>query len=164
MALRFKQSLDTQELVKRLREVEVGEEVRYTELDKLIGRDARTHGLQTARREMLREGRVFGVITGKGLKRLKDAETVDMAAGGVRRINRMAKRGIQVLAAADYEKLTQGEKLRHATHMTVFTLAASNTGAASMQRIEQAVNSTQSAIPAAKAALLAVGGIDDKKK
>lgn len=160
----FQTSLDAQLLAKRLRETTVGETVTYEEMHELIGRDPRQHGLYTALRELLRDRLSFGCISGVGFKRLNDAEIVDKGSTNVKKINRMARRSIRVLAAADYESLPQEKKLKHNTSMTIYALAAASTGHESVKRIEHQVQDANSALPAGKAALAAIAGIDDKKR
>ena len=156
----FVAGLDAQEIAKRLRKAAVGEVVTYAELDALIGRDSRAHGLRTARKELVRERIVFGTVLNEGIKRLASSEIVDAGRSVVRKINRASKRGIKTLAAADFESLNAQEQMGHNATMTVLALSASSTSAASVMRIERAVDATKAALPAAKAAAEALGAKD----
>lgn len=155
----FVASLETQAIARRLRDIKVGEEITYSELDQLIGRPCRQYGLDSARKELLRDRIVFDCISGEGLKRLNDSEIVKAGSTAIRRINRMAKRNIVKLAAADYDNLKADDKLRHNTSMTIYALAAASTGHESVKRIEHQVQGSNAALPAAKAALAAISGI-----
>lgn len=156
----FVAGLDAQEIAKRLRKAAVGEVVTYAELDALIGRSSRAHGLRTARNELMRERIVFGAVLNEGVKRLAPSEIVDAGRSVVRKINRASKRGIKTLAAADFESLNAQEQMGHNATMTVLALSASSTSAASVMRIERAVDATKAALPAAKAAAEALGAKD----
>lgn len=148
----FVAGIDAQEIAKRLRATSVGELVTYAELDALIGRDCRTHGLATARKELLAERIVFSAVAKEGVKRLSPPEIVDAGRATVRKVNRASKRGIRTLAAADFDSLTTQQQMSHNAAMTVLALTASSTSADSIKRIERAVDQSKAALPAAKAA------------
>jgi hypothetical protein len=161
---RFVASLDTQTICRRLREAGEGEVVTYEELQKLIGRDPRKHGARTAVGQLLRDGIVFKAIDNVGYKRLSDSEKVKYGAAGIGSINRKARKTMRVLGSAQYDRLNAEDKLKHNTSMTLAAMAAASTAHDAMKRIERSVASSDAAIPAARAALVAIAGIEEPKK
>ncbi len=155
----FVASIDTQEIARRLRLTTIGELVTYAELDKLINRSSRRHGLFTARRELLNECIVFAAVANEGVRRLPDEEIVQTGRSVIRKVNRASKRGMRVLSTVNYDQLATPMQLLHNASMTVLALTAATSGADSVRKIEAGVKDSSAALPAARAALIAFPSI-----
>lgn len=157
----FKASVDVQLMLRALMDSQVGDVVTYTDLDALIGRDCRTNGIQSAKYMAEREGVIFGAVNNVGYKRLSDSEIVALGGLATRHIYRTAVRTTSKLTkVADYAALSPADQLRHNVSLTTMTLAAYSTNRAGQKGIEKQVSDSQAALPAAKAAVAALGNID----
>ena len=107
-------SADTLFIYERLQKTQIGEEVTYDELSKLIGRKVAPGMLVTARKKAMNDDQiVFGTIRNKGLKRLADSEVVSTAKATFLGIQRTTKRERRRLSSVKYEMLSKGEQGRH---------------------------------------------------
>jgi hypothetical protein len=143
----FKASVDTQVLVKEMRKVEVDGIITYETLSGIISRDVAKNAryvVESARRILMKEDNiVFACIPTIGYKRLGDPDKVDLSKSSLSKIRNQARRGIQTLAATDYEKLSQGKKIEHNASASVLGViaAVSKTKAVSMIAEKAAQNS-----------------------
>lgn len=109
-------SIDTRLLIDKLKTVEVGTTITYDELTAVIGRDIRSRQgyqrLQSARRHCRKHlGIVFATVAKEGIRRCDDAAIVGVAEDFLHRTHRAAKRGIETLACADFEKLDNSKRV-----------------------------------------------------
>ncbi len=128
----FEMSLETQQLIQRLEELEEGELVAWDELSELVGRDCRreANGLVwTARRHCERHLSVtFETVPKKGVRRLKNNE-IPMQAGKSRRImHRRAGRAIRTHTCCDPSKLNESERMVYHTYGTQLYFTRKATG------------------------------------
>lgn len=139
-----------------------GEIITYSAMSKAIGRDVheRRHVIVGALKQLQRERRmVFAAVPMEGYKRLNDAEIVATGADVLSRIRRQGRRGARKLACADFDQLTPEQRLQHNTRMTVLVMVAEVTSSNAIARVESAVKDHNAALPAAKAAVAAMGSI-----
>lgn len=159
----FKLSTDSAALALRLTEVAVGDIVRYDDLSKAIGRDVRSSAagaLESARRVAQRDSRaVFASVRGEGLRRLTDAEIVDLSDSGRDRIRRQAKRTAKKLVCVDYDALPAEKKVKHNAALSMMGALASIATDTAQKRLEKQIAETGKQLPAAKSAIEALGGI-----
>ena len=110
-------SIETQEVLRRLIDANVGEVIPYSELSRLAMGDIQTSkrfALTTAVKRLRREHhRSFACVTGVGVKRLEDVEIVHLMAKQNERIGRVAKLGLEHGENVDYENLDPAERQRH---------------------------------------------------
>lgn len=145
-----------------LLQLKPGETCTYEAMSRAIGRDVRQrrHVLHKAMRHLQREHRmVFSTAQNVGVQRLDDSAIVAQAEGALTRVRRASRRASRKLSCANYDALTPEQKLQHNTRMTVLAMVSESTGAAAIKRVGQAVSASQSALPAAKAAIAAMGHI-----
>lgn len=117
-------SRDTQTLMDRLKTAAVGEVVPYTELTALIKRDVQysaRSNMDTARRRLIEDEKMlFDCVMDTGLKRVDQAEVVDVGGRCVHQIGRIAKRSSKKLACiSDYAALPKEQRQRHSALSTV---------------------------------------------
>lgn len=115
--------IETQKLVKRLKELEEGEELPYGEIDSLIGGGVRTtqrHILTSAVRHVMRnDDIIISTVIGQGVKRLAPPEAVGVITSGRERVRRASRRLFSKSAHIDYERLDIGSKARLNAERTV---------------------------------------------
>ncbi len=123
----FQQSLETQLLIRRLRQCQIGEIVEYSELLKLIGS---THlgksrsAIVTARRNLMKNHRIiFGAINKVGLKRLNDEEIVSLGTSRIHHIYRTARRSLAEQDQVLILNLNPEQRIRHAVNLTLSNAA-----------------------------------------
>ena len=107
-------SLESDLLYRRLTTAEVGEEITYSELSALIGRDVQDAGagnLATARNKALNQNQiVFGTIRNVGIVRLDDAGRLGATKAHINRSRRIVRKGRKVAATVDPAKLSPDER------------------------------------------------------
>lgn len=112
----FRQSLETQKLIKLLSDESHDDTFTYNELSDAAGTDVRRHRgcLETARKSLLRDKQiVFEAIPGVGLKRADDAMIVDARTSDMSRIRNVARRGLKKLACVrDFAQLNGDKQIR----------------------------------------------------
>ena len=110
----FHASAETQAVVKRLLNTQVGDIVTWDE----IGKTANTGSMlairsasASARRILLRENAyVFSAVHGIGIKRLDDSEIVDLGRARVTHVRRYTRKTKGILSSFDITKLTPEKK------------------------------------------------------
>lgn len=126
----FEMSPDTRLLRQRLARMGKGETITYAELSAEISKEV-TGGfsaLQSARRSLLNdEGFVFSPVRGEGLKRLNDSEIVAASDGDIVALRRRSKRAARKLSSAEFDALTEEEKLQHTAKASVLGAVAAMT-------------------------------------
>ena len=147
-------SVDSRAIYQRLMAAKIGDLVTYKELATMTGRDLQ-HGdryvLMSACRAAQRDGAVFGVVRGEGVKRLADAEIVSSAAGVLPRIRRASKRAIRRLTAvSDFAALPNDAKIAHNTYASIFGAIAAVSTHGAVQKVEAKVKDAAQTLPLAK--------------
>ncbi|MGQ0595799.1 hypothetical protein [Aquabacterium sp.] len=159
----FRLSSDSKALAALLTSAGIGDVVTYAALSKAIGRDVRTSAtgaLHTARHLAQRDHRiVFDVVRGAGLKRLQDAEIVDLADKARDHARRHAKRTAKKLTCVDFEALPKDKQTKHNAALSMFSALAELSTDKAQQRLERKIEQTQEQLPVAKAAIEALGAI-----
>lgn len=144
-------SIETKALADRLRGVEVGATISYVTLDtelSLQSRGRARHALRSARKILLREGIRFDVVTGVGLKRMTDAEIAKSGARSVRLVHAAARReSMKMSAVADFEALSNEEKIQHNATLSVLGAVAHFSKPAQVKILEGAVTAAKAWLP-----------------
>lgn len=136
-------SVETQMIVKRLLSVEVGELATYQSLGDSIGlADIRERqgAIDTARRILIRDHqRVFGTVVNEGLKRLSDSETAKVGIPAIAHIRRTAGTAAKKIACADYEKLSNSDRITLNTQASLLGAISLVTKTSKLKQLENAV-------------------------
>jgi hypothetical protein len=148
-------SVDARLLYERLKQVGVGETIRYEELDAVVDRDVRNgaHGVMTTARRRAQniDQIVFGTIRGVGLKRLNDAEIVDTGQSQIDAVRRRARRAFTILTCvSDFDALPAESKVKHNTYASMFSVLSNVTKPGQIKKVEQHVERTQAELPLAR--------------
>lgn len=147
-------SPDASLLRKRLESVAVGETVPYTVLSEVIGRDIRERrsALMRARIILMREkGFVFIPVRKLGIQRLGDEQIARLGESYVRRINKVALRGIRTLACVqNFDGLTEAAQISHNTGMSVLAFYRESSKRAAYAKVEEKVKAGNKLLPTAK--------------
>jgi len=155
----FRLSSDAKALAKMLDDVTVGEVVAYKAMSDEIGSDVQRESrgaLQRARIIAMRERRaVFDVVRGVGLKRLDDAEIVDLSDKSRDSMRRIAKRTVKKIVCADYEKLTSDQQTKHNTSLSIMRALVEIASDKSARAIASKVSKTNCALSAEAVGLAA---------
>lgn len=106
----FRRSAEAEALIKRMTEAAEGEVITFLEMHEITGIPPagrmRLRGvMETARRQALKEGRVFGAVGGVGIKLLAPAEVVDCESATIGHTHRRMKRSGRKLATVDAKRL-----------------------------------------------------------
>lgn len=145
-------SIDTQLLIQRLDKCAVGDVVEYQELTNAVGRNIQTKArsnLDTARRHLRLRGKWFGCVKNVGIKRLTDQELPGVLPDGRKRVNRMARKYMQVSACFEsFDQLPDDVKQNVLGHQSIFGVILLFTRRESMKKIEKEIR--DEALPVAK--------------
>ena len=140
----FSMSADTRAAFDLLASAKVGGTVTYDDLAAVTRRDVRgddRYVVASARRALEREGVIFGVLHGVGLKRLTDAEILADAERAYPRIRRASRRAaLRALSIENFDALSAEDKSRHNAMVSVFGAVAAMTDYRSIKKIEQRVS------------------------
>lgn len=147
-------SIESQLLYDRLSIANKGDEIAYTELTQICGRNVQTTGyaaLQTARNrcEKLNHA-VFGTITGKGIRRLTNDEIPETAQSHIQHIRRTARRAAKKLACVDYQLLPDSAKLTHNINLSLLGVLSEVSKPGGSKIIETKIRQDQQALPVGK--------------
>lgn len=144
-------SAETSLLIKRLKQAKIGDQIPYADLNKLVGGDVQhqhRYMLDTARKAVLNEDQmVFECIHGEGVKRMDDEAILGIGDQCRSRIGRISRRGAKKMACANYDKLTNEQKLEWNTSMSLLGAVAMVTKSTSVQRLKSAVSESQDRLP-----------------
>ena len=145
-------SIDAKTLIDFLRTIDVGRQVTYSEMSKLIGRDVSTkarHCLARARIVLLREGIRFDVERGRGcIRRMSDSEIARSGARSVRLVGRMARREAgRVRAVKDFDALSNEDKIEHNATLSVLGAVAHFSKPTQVKILEAAVAAAHKRLP-----------------
>lgn len=159
----FELSTEARTLASVLRECAPGDVVSYVRLSESIGRDVRStaaQALQTARRIVMREHRmVFDAVRGNGLMRLTDDKIVGLADRTRAHIRRSARKTAVAMTCVDYDAMSRESQVKHNASLSLLGAIAELSSEKAAARIESKVAESQAQLPAAKAALEALGSI-----
>lgn len=147
-------SVDAQVLAKRLEQLKVDETVSYAELTALIKRDVRNgarHVLATARRIVLRDRKmVFECVCKLGVKRLNDSDIASIHEHSIRHIHKTARNTSRKQLCADYEKLTNEEKVKLNSGLSFMGALSIMTTRPKIKQLENRVSEEHGKLPLAK--------------
>lgn len=103
--------------------------------------------IQKARNRLLRDHNyVFDSVRGTGIKRLSDAEIVRLGESGIRRLRRSSLKTTRKLAAVEYEKLSNDDKVTHNTYLSVIGAMTVLTQTNKIKAVQGAVREAQQQI------------------
>lgn len=141
-------SIDAQVIAERLAKCEIGGEVSYSELNKIINRDVQVKArsvLDTARRM------VFGVIMNVGLRRLNDVEIVGTGQHTIDHIRKTSKRGaVRLGCVKDFNSMPTEARIKHNAALSTLGTLAHFTGSAAQAKVCAAVEVANGKLPLAK--------------
>lgn len=157
----FRQSLETQTLVKLLSDETHDDTFTYDEISKAIGGDIADHpgSLASARRVVQREKQiVFETVRGVGIKRASDSDIVNGRAKDLAGIRGIARRGLKKIACIkNYDSLPGDVKQRHNVYASGLALLHHATTQSAQAKIEQKVVQSKLKLPVADA-IAAISG------
>ena len=140
-------SADTLLLMSALEKLDVGETMTYEDLTDVVKRSVQgsaRHNLNSARKILERERRrVFGIIMGVGVKRLNDKEIAVSGVDTIKRVKRMASRGINRMTCVIYEHLDNDSKIRFNTDASILGALAHISKGTSIKKIENKAKEQQ---------------------
>ncbi len=144
--------IDTQLLVDRLKEVPPGGTISYEELAEAVSYPveqmrAPNRGyrfLLSARYIARRDNnQVFRPVINEGLRRLTDAEIANKIPDEFRRtVRRKANRSGKEMVVANYDALTNEEKIKHSVGLSIIGAIAQATAPTKIKKIEKACAQT----------------------
>jgi hypothetical protein len=137
----FQMSADARLLMQHLSKVSVGQVVTYDEMSNVVSRpiSGTSTSLRTALKRLMRDqGMIFGVIRGKGFKRLDDAEIVAEGGKATDIIRRRAKHAIERQSKADFGKLNREQQGRYTAQVSILAATAFMTTERQVARIAEA--------------------------
>lgn len=150
----FELSVDTQVLVKRLRDVKPGETIEYQEMSGVIGRDVQTKGrgnLDSARRILQRDEKiVFCSVRAIGVKRLENSDIAKLGAGALQHIGRTSRNASRKILCADYDKLANGDRTQMNAQLSILGALSQATKGKTLKAIEDKVSEVNDRLPLAK--------------
>jgi len=150
----FRQSLETQELVKVLSAKDHADIFTYEELSKAAGVDVQVNRgpLDSARRIVQREASlVFEAVPKIGVKRASDIEIVDGRARDVSRIRNIARRGIKALGCVrNFMSLPKDKQQQHNLTMSGLGLLHHVTTVSAQNKIAAKVETMSKQLPVAE--------------
>lgn len=147
---KFHRSIETQELIRVLGEMSPEEKITYEELSKVAMGNCAPGGeknsfLHSARRIIAREkGFEFESIPNVGIKCMTDSDKVRKSERAMPLMARKAKRCMSSLISVEYGKLSESEKVRHNTTMSILNVVKTVGSADKMEKVKNLVQSTQS--------------------
>lgn len=152
MKATFQASVDSVVIGKRLCQLQSGEEISYDALCSLVpGRDLRgkhRYILETGRALAMKESNVVtGCVSGKGVKRLTNAEIVSLPDSTFASIRRSAKKASRKVLCSDYEKLTVEDKQKFNSSMSVLGAIVQFTSVKALNAVEDRVQKAMARLP-----------------
>lgn len=158
----FRLSSDSKALAQALLNIEVGETLAYSELTAVIGRNVQGVGadaLHTARAVLERDPyrMVFATLRGVGVRRLDDAEIVDTSDKAREHVRRHTRRATRKLECVKYDALSHEMQTKHNAAMSIFGVLREMASDKGLAKIKQEIADSGSELPAAKAAMIALG-------
>ena len=143
-------SVDSALLAKRLAQAEMGQLIKYDELNAIIHRDVQNgaySNLQRARIVVQRENKmVFGTVSGEGIVRLTDEQIAESYRAPVAHIRRTASKAGKAVVCADMTKLKPEAQRSVSTGLSIVGAIALFSSNKSIQCVQDAAK--PAAIPA----------------
>jgi hypothetical protein len=132
----------------RMRELEVGQSLAYSELSKLIGSDVRRcrHVVTTALKHLLEDNIHFVVDRGQGYIRIDHASAVKNSSTYLQRARGACRRGLKVLQHTEFKELDDDSKKQHLVTSAQLGLIHEMASAKSTKKIAAEVQNNQVAI------------------
>ncbi len=148
-------NIDTKLLYAKLASMQPGEEISYSALSTIIGRDVQREArsyMDSARRMAEREdGKLFGVIKNEGLKCLKDIEIVYTGTSAIEHIRRHSRRAARKFQCIkDMSSLRNEDIVRLNTDASILGVMAYMGKSKNIKKIEHMVESVKEQLPYAK--------------
>jgi hypothetical protein len=109
----FKRSAEAKRLEDHLADKPEGHQVSYQFIKELIGEDPQTTGymiVYAVRKRLLKEGAVWYVVPGEGLKKAAPDEVIELVDDGLKSVRRKVTRTNKVLNACAYDRLEVEEQ------------------------------------------------------
>ena len=162
----FKASIDATQIAKALSAVPVGGEITHDDMAVLCGRsfDRLRGAMSTALGIVQREKRmVFASVRGVGYVRLDDSQIVDTFDHARQRMRRLAAKAATRIVCVEYDKLSNEAKVKHNTALSIIGAMSEMASVGSAKRIEKRIAECGTSLPAAKAAIEALGIHHDKQ-
>ena len=137
-------SVDSIVLYNRIRTMEEGDVVPYSELSDLIKCNVQKSGycyMQTARRIAQREDEmVFEAVLNVGLRRVSNDKIADVSRDNMKRARRSVRKGARILACAKYERLDDAGRKEHNTMSCMLGALELATKPKNVRKVEAEVN------------------------
>lgn len=157
----FEVSADSKTLSSVLREAEVGATVTYAALSAAIGRnvqDVARGAMRRARSIVMREDRmVFAASVGVGLTRLADEQIVSLSDKARAHIRRTTRKTAKALTCVQYDAMSREQQTKHNTALSMLGVIGELATEKASKRLNDSVSAAGTEIPAAKAAIAALG-------
>ena len=156
----FKLSADAVAIARAMESIEVGQVLTYEQITALVGRDFRAvrAAVASAARLLQRERRiVFGNVRNVGFMRLRDEEIVDTYDQDRARIRRQSMRSAKRLVCVDYDALPKEKPVKHNLALSMLGTITEISSTGSLRKVESAIASCGTSLPAAKTAIAALG-------
>jgi hypothetical protein len=161
----FRASSDTQAIVRLLATASVGQLVTWEQLSTELGQRADPGGpgypaTLSARRVLERDYQIaFEAEPTFGLRRLENVQIVQSGDRFISRARRAVKRGILRLTCVDFATLPRERQIEHNAKLSAMSAIAELGSQKAIARIEKTIGDSNSALPAAKAAIAGLSGI-----
>jgi len=145
----FHRAIETQELIKVLKTIKVGDEVTYETLSKSAMGDCSPgkikHSYLASARNILRKetGIEFTAIANVGLKRMSDSDKIHKSKRALPTHNRRSKREMARLASVDYDLLSPAEQLCHNVNMSILNVIKCSTAGDKVNKVRKIVGASQ---------------------
>lgn len=143
-------SIDTSLLYDRLKALNPGEMVSYTELNGIIKRDVQRSGkncLYSARKRALKHDQIITeCVPNEGVKRPHDADVVNSDAP-IKKIRRACERQIVTLACVSYSDLSPDDRTKHNTQASMLGFIRVGTLPSSVKKVERKVANVTERLP-----------------
>ena len=156
----FRISADAAAIARAFEAMQVGETLTYDAISTLVGRDARSirGAIATALQTVQRDKRmVLGTVRKVGYIRLSDADIIDTYDQARSRIRRQSARAVKRIVCVDYDALPHDKQVKHNAALSMLGVIAELSSAGCARKIENSIADTGTSLPAAKAAIAALG-------
>lgn len=141
----FELSIETQELIARLKTLTQGTEILKTEeiCDTTHRTWPQSRGLlETAFKHLRQEGMEFAVVPRTGIRRLANEEIPDLGGHYVMKTHRTAARGTRRMASCEYDKLPRAAQNKYNGNMAQLSMAGAVTNIHCSRKMLKAVEDT----------------------
>jgi len=150
----FELSVDTQAIVKMLQAAKIGETIEYPAMNTTLGRNVQREArgnLSSSRRILLNdESKVFGTVSGIGVRLLGNHEISSLGTGAIRHIGNTARRTSRKMLCAEYDKLDNGDRVTMNAQLSVLGALSQATKPKTMKAVEAKVSEVNDRLPLAK--------------